>query len=435
MARGSNEPLYIQINQKLGGHAYMDSLSCSIFKVPNPLREINEKAYEPQVISIGPYHYGKEHLKAMEVHKMNSLKSLLDQTGENSVEKYVTALRNMEDEARKIYSEPLGDIAGNILIEMMLLDGCFIIELLFESTVSNRLTDFHLGKIMRDLLLIENQLPFSVLCELYSLSSGQPLDTAKHCVADKAISFYNKMMPGSPINEATPHQDVKHLLGLLHLFYSSEQRPVSIELGILPRSSAPAVPESSPRQPSPTKRKFIHYATKLEEAGIKFQKNGGRLFHIEFRKGVMSIPTLEINDDTESIFRNLVAYEQCYKGISSKCFTNYVIIMDRLINTGKDVELLCHHGVLQNWLGDHEVVATMFNRLCDCVSISDTDLFYSEIFEKVNEHCNRKWNLWKANLWHNYFNSPWALISFIAAVFLLLFAMLQALFSVLSYNK
>ncbi|GKV29564.1 hypothetical protein SLEP1_g38479 [Rubroshorea leprosula] len=310
---------------------------------------------------------------------------------------------------RKFYSEPLDHIGRKEFVEMMLLDGCFIIELTFHSSMKKLLTNFYMRKAMRDLLLVENQLPFSVLSKLHSLSSCLPLDIAKARMADEAIRFFGRMMPGSPINALTQNQDVKHLLGLLHdLSYSSEEVKSPHELidmftpeMVVQQCSAAIV--SFPRSCDLTKWQFIRSATELNEAGIKFQKNQGKLFDIKFQKEVMSIPTLVINDDTESILRNLVAYEQYYRGISSKCFTDYITFMDGLISTGKDVELLCHSGVLDNWLGDHEVVATMFNRLRDSVLISEAHFFYPEVLIRVNEHCNRKWNLWKENLWHNYF--------------------------------
>ncbi|GLT79154.1 hypothetical protein SLA2020_506530 [Shorea laevis] len=447
------EPLIVRIERKLQGHVLVDRSACSIFKVPKPLREKNKKAYEPQVISIGPYHHGKDHLKAMEVQKMNSLKFLLDRTKEIGLEMYVTALVEIEEETRKFYSESLDHIGGKELVEMMLFDGCFIIELIFHSTMHTYLTDFYLREAMRDLLLVENQLPFCVLSKLYSLSSCLPLNIAKDRMAHAAISFFDIMMPGPLITARPGNQEVKHILGLLHdLSYLSEEvkrvictppssvtavsfpcwPPCLAPASLLPRSPssaknlsagvvidppAQAVPEKSSTQ----KWQFIRSATELNDAGIKFQANEGIiLFDIKFQNGVISIPTLKIDDDTECILRNLVAYEQCYKGISSTCFTDYSTFMDRLINTGNDVELLCRCGILDNWLGDHEVVATMFNRLGDSVLISDTGFFYAEIFNGVNEHCNRKWNLWKANLRHNYFNTPWASISFIAAVILLL---------------
>ncbi|XP_062177918.1 uncharacterized protein LOC133882718 [Alnus glutinosa] len=41
------------------------SPECCIYKVPSDLRKMNEEAYTPQVISIGPFHHGVERFLAM----------------------------------------------------------------------------------------------------------------------------------------------------------------------------------------------------------------------------------------------------------------------------------------------------------------------------------------------------------------------------------
>ncbi|CAK9172970.1 unnamed protein product [Ilex paraguariensis] len=45
-------------------------LNPCIFKVYRELRIENEKAYEPKLITIGPFHHGKDNLQEMEEHKM-----------------------------------------------------------------------------------------------------------------------------------------------------------------------------------------------------------------------------------------------------------------------------------------------------------------------------------------------------------------------------
>jgi hypothetical protein len=60
---------------------YAFSTTCAIYKVQERLRELNEKAYTPRVVSIGPIHHGKEKLKAMEVHKRMYLREFLARTG------------------------------------------------------------------------------------------------------------------------------------------------------------------------------------------------------------------------------------------------------------------------------------------------------------------------------------------------------------------
>ncbi|KDO39479.1 hypothetical protein CISIN_1g038625mg, partial [Citrus sinensis] len=113
-------------------------------------------------------------------------------------------------------------------------------------------------------------------------------------------------------------------------------------------------------------------------------------------------------------------------------FINYLKFMDCLINTARDVRLLCENKILHNCLGDDEVVANMFNRLRDSVALPLYN-FYGDIFHNVNEYCDRRWSRWIANLRHNYFNTPWTIISVFAALFLLILTLTQTVFSVLAY--
>ena len=53
----------------------------SIYKVPACIKELNRKAYIPQVVSFGPYHHGEEHLKPMEEHKHRALHHFINRCG------------------------------------------------------------------------------------------------------------------------------------------------------------------------------------------------------------------------------------------------------------------------------------------------------------------------------------------------------------------
>ncbi|KAH9650188.1 hypothetical protein KPL70_026272 [Citrus sinensis] len=108
--------------------------------------------------------------------------------------------------------------------------------------------------------------------------------------------------------------------------------------------------------------------------------------------------------------------------------------MNCLINSSKDAELLRRRGIIENLLGDDEVIATLLNKLCDGVVLGEK-FYYREVFNKVILHCSRRRYKWMAKLRHNYFNTPWAIISVLAVVVLLLLTLLQALFAVLSYYQ
>ncbi|GKV45282.1 hypothetical protein SLEP1_g52388 [Rubroshorea leprosula] len=180
-------------------------------------------------------------------------------------------------------------------------------------------------------------------------------------------------------------------------------------------------------------KKFIRCATELREAGIKFRRGKGRnLFDIKFENGTLYIPAVNPEDRTEGLYRNIIACEQFDDCLSPKFLTEYTTVMDCLIDTGKDVELLCHKGIMDHWLGTDEATAKMFNRLGTEVIVDQKNFFYAKLFNDVNRHYYTPWNNRMADLRHNYFNTPWALFSFFAAASLLILALLQTIFTSIS---
>ncbi|MBA0816806.1 hypothetical protein Gohar_001428, partial [Gossypium harknessii] len=178
---------------------------------------------------------------------------------------------------------------------------------------------------------------------------------------------------------------------------------------------------------NPNVHENLYKATELEEPRINFhgvvKDNDGHqlrivgLFDIIFNENTkeLRIPTLHVDDDPKSFFCNFMAYEQFIPSGEPTFVLDYMVIMDSLVNTGKDVHLLCNNGIVANWLGDEEAVAQMFNKLLHFIN-SPEDFYYIEIFDKEGEHCQKKWNKWKARLKKDYFNSFWSFISFLVAL-------------------
>ncbi|KAL2486509.1 Plant protein of unknown function (DUF247) [Abeliophyllum distichum] len=121
----------ISIDSLLNGLSSAPS-NPSIFRVGDHLRSINPEAYDPEIIAIGPFHRGKHHLQNMEKHKVRYLMLVLQRKEESTVEIYVTALRHLEDRARKCYAEDI-QLDEHEFVKMLLLDGCFIIRIPPES--------------------------------------------------------------------------------------------------------------------------------------------------------------------------------------------------------------------------------------------------------------------------------------------------------------
>ncbi|KAI3454742.1 hypothetical protein Pfo_011405 [Paulownia fortunei] len=399
----------------------------TIFRVDDDIRYANEKLYDPKVLSIGPFHHGKDHLQKMEQHKFRYLKLLLKRKKESSVDKYIMAIRSLEEKARRCYAEPV-EFRSDEFVQMLLLDGCFIIELIrkygFDELREMDDTIFQyeqvISQLRHDLMLVENQVPFFVLDQLFSMTkTGNPDDDILYLIQ----LFIDDISPWPEASEVTGKVSVKnvdHLLGLVYRIWCSSfakmtaNRPVKIE---------------------EEKMVAINSTTELQEAGIKFEKDTeSNCLDIKFIKGVMKIPGFGVSDETESILRNLIAYEHLFIDNHPKYVTDYAFFLHCLINSSKDVEVLRRRGILTNLLGDDEMVYHMFNRLGRNILMS-SDFCYADVYDKVNGHCGHRRNRWLAILRRDYFNSPWSLISFFAAIMLLLFTLTQTVFSVLSYTK
>lgn len=103
------------------------SPTCCIFKVPEVFRRQKPEAYKPDVVSIGPLHRGGKQFQPMENMKRWYLHNLLLRCN-ISLKVLIRGIIDFEQQARKFYAEPLDHLNQNDFIEMMILDGCFILE-------------------------------------------------------------------------------------------------------------------------------------------------------------------------------------------------------------------------------------------------------------------------------------------------------------------
>jgi hypothetical protein len=101
---------------------------------------------------------------------------------------------------------------------------------------------------------------------------------------------------------------------------------------------------------------------------VKFKMSTSKwLLDIKFEDGVLEIPCLKLLSQTESLFRNLVTFAQCCY-LCNSYFTNYILLLDFLIDTPNDLDLLVREGILVNRLGNNNAVTTLVNNtyfICD----------------------------------------------------------------------
>ncbi|KAL5700870.1 hypothetical protein ACHQM5_026272 [Ranunculus cassubicifolius] len=404
-------------------------LNHCIFRVPRNIREIESKAYTPQIVSIGPYHRGETSLRGMERHKWRLLRHLLERTG-HSLELYLEAMAELEDKARQSYSMQSIDIVSREFIEMMLLDACFILELLRVSVKGFIYCGYSWGDpifssrgalpcIQRDLLMLENQLPLFVLERLFALSC-EPDETES--VSQLALQFFDSVVRGC--KDATLNTDEPGL-HFLHIIRQSLIPASKLTLG--------CVSIKQYNQP----QLMMHCVTWLRGSGLKFRRKRytSNFTDIEFKNGILYIPRLVIYDSTKSIFLNLMAFEQCYPHCSNHV-TSYISFMDGLINSQRDVAYLRRQRIIDHGLGSEEEVAVLFNNLCKEISFDiNNDCYLLKVSSEVNRYFDKKWNRWRASLKQEYFSNPWAIVSLLAAVCLIGLTIAQTLYSAFAYEK
>ncbi|KAB2619068.1 hypothetical protein D8674_014937 [Pyrus ussuriensis x Pyrus communis] len=123
------------LQEELDNMSTLSPLRC-IYRVPKRLRWVNEKAYTPQVVSIGPLHHGKEHLKAMEEHKKRYLRHFLGRMMSQYYIIYFTLFLDQEGRLRGSYAEPI-EFGSDQFVGIVLVDAAFVIEFLLRCRDSN----------------------------------------------------------------------------------------------------------------------------------------------------------------------------------------------------------------------------------------------------------------------------------------------------------
>ncbi|KAK2643563.1 hypothetical protein Ddye_025326 [Dipteronia dyeriana] len=397
--------------------------SCCIFRVPQSLVEINEKAYQPHIVSMGPYHHGKQHLEMIQEQKWRFLSSLLAPTRSHGVgfKDLFVAIEPLEQRIRECYSEII-EFDSRQLIEMMVLDGCFVIELFCMVAKLVPCDDddpiFSMAWIFpfltRDLLRLENQIPYFVLEILFDLTILYSRMANPPTLAKLALHFFNYMVQ----RDETTLQQYYSLTGD-HL------------LGLFRESFIPPSQETK-RESSP----FLHLipsAKKLHLAGIEFKPRRTNSFlDIKFGNGVLEIPPLTIDDFTSSVFLNIVAFEQCYRHCT-KHITTYATLMGCLINTPGDAGFLSDQKIIKNYFGTDEEVTRFFNNVGKDVAFDINQNYLTELFQEVNEHYRNNWHVRWASFKHTYFDTPWSFMSALAALVLLLLTIFQSYIALYAY--
>ncbi|KAF7124342.1 hypothetical protein RHSIM_Rhsim12G0027400 [Rhododendron simsii] len=403
----------------------------SIYKVPKGVTVLNSSAYKPEFVSFGPYHHMEYHLEQMEKHKRRALLHFLKRS-RKPLASYVAVLAEVAQSLKDSYEslDPIWEADTDRFLELMILDGCFMLEVLRTSTremddysVNDPIFSKH-GKlhvvpyIRRDMMMLENQLPMLLLTTLVAVEKEEGPEQDEESV-NKLIREFCFPNPWFPLDSS-----IGKCLHLLDVYRSSllmEDTRERIAFLFMKRRSTGGAGNDE----------VIRSAMELSDAGIRFKKSrSASLNDISFTGGVLSLPPIVLDDTTEFTFLNLIAFERFHVEAGNEV-TSYIFLMSKIIQGAEDVSLLHAAGIIKNAIGSDKGVVKLFDSLSRDVAL-DPDSSLYELHGKVNRY-------WKERpvrvyLMKNYFRNPWAILSLIAAVFLNSFLLAQTAYAILSYH-
>ncbi|KAJ8451188.1 hypothetical protein Cgig2_013960 [Carnegiea gigantea] len=435
-----------------------EDIHVCIFNVPKTLRDANPDAYTPQLVAFGPYHHWHPELQDMERYKLSSAKRILNQNPSVKFDTIVDRLIRFESRIRARYHKYL-DISGETLAWMMVIDASFLLEVIGMYAINKRnmlarassrmshLIDYERRKssshnaILRDIIMLENQIPLFVLREIleYLCTSVDSIDETLHSML---IGLYKHLCPFRFVHELPNVQPsiCEHLLDffyrnivprleetvevsdhsideganeekkgckfLMKLSQCLQQIPLRIMLGLpwVFISNLPGVTmlkalllskeecqnnldnviesrQSQSNKPPLVEEITIPSVVELSNSGVIFCPTDGDLMTISFdpEKPKFYLPTISLDHNSEVLFRNLVAYEASI-GLRSLVFTRYTELMNGIIDTKDDVRVLRERGIILNYLKSDEEVADLWNGMSRSLRLTKVP-FLDEVIE------------------------------------------------------
>ncbi|GLJ23130.1 hypothetical protein SUGI_0436480 [Cryptomeria japonica] len=338
-------------------------------RLSKALMNARTEAYAPQMVSLGPYHHFSlkdepvgpfhqrlTHLSQMEVYKLRSTRKAARNDPQLIKNLFARVCQSdMIAKFKQFYDWKIDEDDVPNFAWMMMIDALFLSYFLKsgfeinrqESTVtvnSGAFSDVILpakASLRCDIVKLENQIPLSLLKKLEEIvHETSTLDSILHSQIRHLSSFQISDIEKLHFNE-------KHLLGCIHKYMSSFLQ--------LLLSSSNQINEIF--WTNTVQRSCSKPGSSLNRLRNKVRSDFART------RTRFYLPQITIWDTyTEVLLRNLLALE-FNEGAQEKLVTNYVELMDCLIDTLEDVALLRENHVIdrQSMMITDEYVAKMWD--------------------------------------------------------------------------
>ncbi|KAL5988130.1 hypothetical protein ACLOJK_035893 [Asimina triloba] len=206
----------------------------SISNVPKQLLATKPEAYVPQEVALGPYHYWRPELYQMERYKISAAKRTQKRLKTADFRTLVDEFVKLEPLIRSCYHRYL-DYSGETLAWMMAVDASFLLEFIWIFTAKDKkvlerissrmlhLVDFSgsnsaQNEILRDIMMLENQIPLFLLRNLLRSKSWPTQEEADEQLMRVLKGLCTELSPFKTIHNFRKIQPMEraHLLELLY---------------------------------------------------------------------------------------------------------------------------------------------------------------------------------------------------------------------------
>ncbi|KAG2609825.1 putative UPF0481 protein At3g02645 [Panicum virgatum] len=538
-----------------GGDDDDNGIPVSVFNVPKQLRVHKPEAYTPQFIALGPYHHWRPELYEMERYKLAAARRAQRRLCAGlKLEGLVQQFVQLERRVRAHYHRYL-DFSGETLAWTMVVDGAFLLEFLqiYDAAAAAdddeggggralrrlpsrmaHLVDFAGRKsahnlILRDMLMLENQVPLFLLRRIlepqcasadeaagllarmvtglmkelcpFKMMASFPavVDVGKH--AHLLEVLYHILLP-EPADDSTAEADangnfhddgydieeqaadgggaaeqrkpaacggceyvkqlflavwgivsglnstagpVRYVTKPIEFAIKAPWKMLAVVPGVGSFMSAGDGSTTNPRDPSSSagyltrppliEEIMIPSVSELANAGVQFVPTAGGLSTVAFdaKAANFSLPVVTLDSNTEVVLRNLVAYEAAAAS-GPLALARYTELMNGIIDTDEDVAVLRRRGVVLNRMKSDGEVARLWNGMTRSVRLTKVAAMDRAV-EEANRYYNSRWRVRAKRFMRKYVFSSWQVLTFLAAVMMLLLTTLQAFCSVYTCSR
>ncbi|XP_027923978.1 putative UPF0481 protein At3g02645 isoform X2 [Vigna unguiculata] len=225
----------IQINDMVSESHFslLKRIPVCIFHVPKSLICGKPEAFAPQFVAIGPYTHFRPELYPMERFKIFAAKAVLDHFQKHELKQVVQEFHDTATFIRASYHKYL-DLKDQTLLYTVAIDSLFLLNF-FHNYLNEKLSgSFMRGlgdqiqlrgltltkdAIVRDILMVENQIPIYSLLKILRFESSEPPHSVQEYLGSMLLSFCQQHSPLKITNSPTCSEAVSKHYHLLDLMY------------------------------------------------------------------------------------------------------------------------------------------------------------------------------------------------------------------------